>query len=534
MSVRSGAAAVRRELAARVRYESYRRQVEPLLCERPRVHRFGGVPVTGDGQTHAHPVAVCVDPRGVGDARAARASIARQTVPAVQILEMSLERALRETRAPWLALVGLGTRLAPQALERLGQGAALAPGAQVVGCDDDTLDAVGRRARPQLRPGPSPDFWLENDAGSALLLIAREPALAALACTGGDPHGLLLLLGGPDGAGHAHVPMVLCHSKTPRALDVRPAARAVEDALSTWEPSAWLEPRGEGRWRVRRSLRSEPMVEVIVCFRDRPQLLERCTRSLLERSTYERTRLRLVDNGSSDSGLTRLLERLGREERVTLEADTRAFNFSALNNAAAANSTADVLVFLNNDTEVVDPDWIEVLLEQALRPEVGAVAPMLLYPDGRVQHAGVAIGLHGWAGHPFAALKPDERTPFGAASDGTRNWMAVTGACMMVEKRKFDEAGGFDESFAIGGGDVDLCLRLTAAGYRSLCVPHVRMIHDESASRDPSKVPPGDFEASRRSYGAFRTVGDPFYHPALTLQDTTCRLRSAGEPPPPA
>jgi len=181
---------------------------------------------------------------------------------------------------------------------------------------------------------------------------------------------------------------------------------------------------------------------------------------------------------------------------------------------------------------VITPGWIEDMLEEALRPEVGAVAPMLLYPDGRVQHAGVAIGIHGWAGHPFAGLKPGERTPFGAASGGTRNWMAVTAACMMVEKRKFDEVGGFDESFAVGGGDVDLCLRLTAAGYRSLCVSHVRLLHDESASRDPAAVPVGDFEASRRSYGEFRTVGDPFYHPALTLNDTSCCLRAPDEQPP--
>ncbi len=185
-----------------------------------------------------------------------------------------------------------------------------------------------------------------------------------------------------------------------------------------------------------------------------------------------------------------------------------------------------MLVFLNNDTETVEADWIERLLPQALRPEVGAVAPLLLYPDGRVQHAGVALGLHGWAGHPFAGLSPDEQTPFGSAHSGPRNWLAVTAACMMVERRLFAELGGFDERFQVGGGDVDLCLRLTAAGYRSLCVPDARVVHDESASRDPAAIPPGDFEASRASYGDFRTVGDPFYHPALELGDTRCRLRT--------
>jgi len=280
-------------------------------------------------------------------------------------------------------------------------------------------------------------------------------------------------------------------------------------------------------------LDQEPTVEVIVAFRDRPQLLDRCVRSVLARSTYERLRLRLVDNGSTDSRLAPLIEQFTRDSRVSVEADSGPFNFSALMNRAAARAKGDLLLFLNNDTQVITPGWIEELLQEALRPEVGAVAPLLLYPDGRVQHAGVALGIHGWAGHPFAGLRPDDRTPFGAASDGTRNWLAVSAACMMVERRKFLEVEGFDEAFAVGGGDVDLCLRLTAAGYRSLCVPHARLLHDESASRDPAAVPPGDFVASRRSYGAFRTVGDPFYHPALTLQDTTCRVRTAHEPPPP-
>jgi GT2 family glycosyltransferase len=141
----------------------------------------------------------------------------------------------------------------------------------------------------------------------------------------------------------------------------------------------------------------------------------------------------------------------------------------------------------------------------------------------------VALGLHGFAGHPFAGLEPERRIAFGAAADGTRNWLAVTAACMMVERRKFEEVGGFDETFAVGGNDVDLCLRLTAAGRRSLCVPHVRHAHDESASRDPLDLPDSDFERSREAYGAFRTVGDPFYNPNLTLADTTCALRSPAE-----
>ena len=533
--MRSRAATLRRALSERARYESHLRHVEPLLTQRPRIHLFAAVPVVGDAQTRRHPLALCVDPGQPGATGNTRASIERQTLRPAQVLEMPLDRALRETRAPWLAVVASGTRLAGRALERLAQAVTLAPGAQVFSCDDDIRDVAGRRAHPRLRPGPSPDHWLECDPDFACLVVAREPALAALRHGGGDPHGLFLALSGPAGAGHAHVPMVLCHTNGPHGLrGGGPEGRAVKDALSGWETSARVEPAGPRRWRIRRPLAREPAVEAVVCFRDRPGLLERCARSLLDRSTYERLSLRLVDNGSSDSEMAALLGRLGRDERVALDSDPRAFNFSALNNAAATRSEADILVFLNNDTEVVDPGWVEVLLEHALRPGVGAVAPLLTYPDGRVQHAGVALGLNGWAGHPLAGLAPDAPTPFGSAADGTRNWMAVTGACLMVERHKFEEVGGFDESFAVGGGDVDLGLRLTAAGYRSLCVPHTRVIHDESMSRDPLAIPAGDFEASRRSYGTFRTVGDPFYHPSLTLEDSSCRVRRRGEPGPPS
>jgi GT2 family glycosyltransferase len=218
-----------------------------------------------------------------------------------------------------------------------------------------------------------------------------------------------------------------------------------------------------------------------------------------------------VDNGSEDPGVPPMLERVGVDPRVVSVRDDQPFNYAALNNAAVLRSDADVVLLLNNDTEV----------RSACSSIAGA---LLLYPDGTVQHAGAALGLHGYAGHPWQHRRPDEATPLGAPGDGVRNWLAVTAACLMVRRAAWDAVGGFDEGFVVAGNDVDLCLRLTAAGMRSVCLPHVELLHDESKSRG-SYVDPGDFAASERSYGAFRTVGDPFFHPALSLDDSSVVLR---------
>jgi GT2 family glycosyltransferase len=455
---------LRREPGPAERFARFQTQVEPELAAVPRVHRFAQVPVVGDAGTETVAVG-----------------------------------GLEDADAPWVILADAA--LAPLARERFGQAAALAPDALVITCDEDVIDAAGRRSDPRVYPGPSPDTQRSGRAPLAALCVRRDAALEALREIPDGPARpweLLMRLAGPDGAGHAHVPVILAHRSAPPP------------------PAAWTAPE--------RAVRGEPLVDVVVLFKDKPDLLARCVDGVLNRTSWERLRLRLVDNGSTDAALDPLLARLAADPRVEIRRDDRPFNFAALNNAAVAGTDADALVFLNNDTDVLDGDWVQGLLAEAQRPEVGAVAPLLTYPDGTVQHAGAALGLHGYAGHPFAGLAPDAPTPFGTATDGTRNWLAVTAACMMVERAKFETVGGFDEGFVVGGNDVDLCLRLTAGGHRSLAVPHVELLHDESRSRGVY-VDPGDFAASEASYGAFRTVGDPFYNPSLTLTDTTCSLR---------
>ncbi|MGD9656327.1 MAG: glycosyltransferase family 2 protein [Methylocystis sp.] len=265
-----------------------------------------------------------------------------------------------------------------------------------------------------------------------------------------------------------------------------------------------------------------PAVTVVVPTRDRVDLLAPCLESLLHRSRYPQFEVIVVDNDSVEPRTQALLQALqARDLRVKVLHTRGPFNFSALSNAGARRARGDFLVFLNNDTEIVTPDWIERLLYFATAPDVGAVGAKLLYPHGLVQHVGVLLGMGGVAGHFGAGL---------AESD--RGWMdrnvaphevsAVTGACMMIERRKFEDVGGFDEvDLPVELNDVDLCLRLTARGWRAICNTQTILIHHQSASRKGGSIRLQRVHHSERTTfcARWRAIvrDDPHFHPGLSL-----------------
>ena len=204
------------------------------------------------------------------------------------------------------------------------------------------------------------------------------------------------------------------------------------------------------------------------------------------------------------------------------------FNFSKVNNFAVKQSKGEYLIFLNNDTEVISPDWIDVLLENAQREEIGAVGCKLLFPDKTIQHAGVILGLTGFAGHVFAGLPEHSYTYFGS-TDFVRNVLAVTGACMMMRRELFERAGGFNEALVLCGSDVDICIKVHEMGYRNIYVPHAVLYHHESVSRKGCPIPRNDFRLSYDIYSKFLEQGDPFYNPNLTLLRTDCSLSLENE-----
>ena len=223
----------------------------------------------------------------------------------------------------------------------------------------------------------------------------------------------------------------------------------------------------------------QPLVSIIIPMRDKVELLKNLMESLAK-STYKNVEIIVVDNDSKEQ---ETLDYLSRQENIKVMECNLPFNYSRLNNLAAKEAAGDFLIFLNNDIEVITPTWIEQMLQHAMRASVGVVGAKLFYPNETIQHAGVILGIGGIAGHAHKYL-PRHSMGYCLSLLDTKNYSAVTGACMMVPKRVFDEVEGFDEeNLLVSFNDVDLCLRLRERGYLCVWTPWAELYHHESASR---------------------------------------------------
>jgi GT2 family glycosyltransferase len=313
------------------------------------------------------------------------------------------------------------------------------------------------------------------------------------------------------------VPEVLFHRAGGPADPWRPAdaalvaagRRAVVDTCCRRRIAADVVPLvAPGTYRVRRAVPAA-RVSVIVPFRDGAVLLRRCVRSLLDTCAGSPPEIVLVDNGSVEEDTHRLLAELVSVSGVRIVAAPGAFNFATLVNRGAAAASGDVLCLLNSDVEAIAPGWLEALVEHATRPEVGAVGARLLYPDGSLQHGGVALGIDGATEHVERFAARDAPGPF-AALAVVREVSAVTAACLATRRDVFARLGGFDEAFPSAYNDVDYCLRLEGDGLSILCTPHAELLHHEGGSR--GRVDPGDAAlALLRARWGGRPAHDPYW-----------------------
>jgi GT2 family glycosyltransferase len=319
-----------------------------------------------------------------------------------------------------------------------------------------------------------------------------------------------------------HVPRVLSHR--PVEVDDGGAAQARAACVARLTGAA-ARPDGRGHVRVTWALPDPPpLVSLIVPTRDRRDLLEPCVDGLLQRTDYRALEVLIADNGSRERRTLAYLEAVARDRRVRVVPCRGAFNFAAINNRVAGLARGDVMGFINNDIEVMAPNWLTEMVGHALRPDVGAVGAKLLYPSGLVQHAGVIVGVGGLAGHAHR-FYPAGHPGYMERLICTQEFSAVTAACLVMRRDAFRAVGGFDEAaFPVAYNDVDLCLRLGARGLKIVWTPYAVLRHKETATRERDYAP-ARLAEYRRESAAFRArwghviAHDPHYHPLLTRED---------------
>ncbi len=463
---------------------------------------------------HAPRIAVLLLP-GEGAAASSRASIAGQLWPASSVLELR-EPGWPALAADYLVPLRSGDLLPPHALLRYAAAAGGAP--LLITADEDRLSSGGLRGDAFFKPGLSPSrlrcedyiagaaaFRVDSALGETAGLRSWEGALWDAALRRAER--------GPV----ARVEDVLYQRLGPRPAAPEEDARLLLSqgaARAGWKGAEVRPGRSPGTWRVAPALRGAELVSIVIPFRDKPELLDRLVLSIREKSTYPSIELLLVDNGSREEGTRALLERL-QADGARVVPEPGPFNFARINNAAARQATGEYLLFLNNDTEVLEPGWLEALLEQAQRPEVGAVGARLLFPEGRMQHAGVLLGLGGIAGHA-GRLLPPEGGGYHRSFDVVHDYSAVTAACLLIQRALFEDLGGFDEALAVSFNDVDLCLRLRQRGLLVVYTPFAELLHHESISRGP-RVATGEIARMRERHGAI-LLADPYYNRHLSLE----------------
>jgi len=272
-------------------------------------------------------------------------------------------------------------------------------------------------------------------------------------------------------------------------------------------------------------LRDEPLVSIIIPTKNGADYVRRCVNSILETSSYKNYEILILDNNSDAPEAFACFDELSKRDNcIRIIRAEFPFNWSKVNNFGVRHARGDVFIFLNNDTYVITPDWIERLAENALRPDVGVVGALLLYEDGTIQHAGVVVGMNHWADHVFKGMSTEHYGHGFVSPMISRDVLGVTGACMAISRDTFNAVGGFNEEFIICGSDVEICIKAYKAGLSVLYDANVKLCHYESKTRDARDIPKIDFLLSDKVYSEFRNGCEPFYNRNLDSFSTTPRV----------
>jgi GT2 family glycosyltransferase len=433
--------------------------------------------------------------------------------------------------ADFIATIEAGDELAPEALFEIASAIAREPRADLVYSDEDRVLADGP-GDPTFKPGWSPEYLLARFYLGGLLAIRRQAILDAsgyrAACDGAHDYDVALRTTA-RGARVLHVPKMLYHRMAFRATNADAERVALEDVCRTTARDALVLPGAfPGTWRVKHRVPDAAVVTIVIPTAARvgptvaglQPLVLQTIESIVQRTSYTRYELLIADNGALPVAVTRALS--GVPHRVVTFRPEGRFNFSGIVNFGVSHVTTDYVLLLNDDIEVINADWLTAMLEYATQEAIGAVGPKLFYPDGRLQHVGVATGVGGIAAH-LLHQQPGGSTGCGEMAFTVRNCSAVTAACLLTRREIFERVGGFDERFAIDFNDVDFCLKVRAAGYRIVFTPYAKLYHHESASFGSRLQHAQEIEAMREIWGS-ALEADPYYNPNLSRDFSDCRV----------
>jgi O-antigen biosynthesis protein len=414
--------------------------------------------------------------------------------------------------------------------------------ADVLYSDEDKVDIHGTKKNPLHKPDWSPDLLRSQMYIGHFLVFSRELFNKVggfrTEFNGSQDYDLVLRMTEIARKIH-HIPKVLyswreLETSTAANPYAKPYAHTAglaalnEHLARVFGPENAYATEDEYLFVYDSRYRTESVkVSIIIPTKDKVELLEPCISSILKKTSYPNYEILIINNNSVEKETFDWFEQQKSRTAVRIIDANYEFNWSKLNNHGIREAAGEVYVFLNNDTLIISEDWLERLVEKAQREDVGTVGGLLLYEDHTIQHAGVVIGLGGWADHIFKGMKPNHFGSPYISPMVTRNVTASTGACLAISKKTIDKIGLFNEEFIICGSDVEISLRSLEHGLVNIYDSHVKLFHLESKSRS-SYIPPIDFELSKFFYGPYLEKGDPYFNKNLSLNSLAPKL-SQGE-----
>lgn len=412
--------------------------------------------------------------------------------------------------------------------------------------DEDKIDEGGKRSSPYFKCDWNQDLFYSQNMISHFGVyhtdLVRKVGGFRKGLEGSQDYDLALrCIENITPEQICHIPHVLYHwrihaDSTAHNIDSKPYAmiageRALNEHFERIKINAKAESVGYG-YRVHYILPSVlPLVSLIIPTRNGLKLLKRCIESILNKTTYQNYELLIVDNGSDDSGTLKYLKNITIDSRVRVIRDARPFNYSALNNRAVQLARGEILGLINNDVEVITSEWLSEMVGHVLRPAVGVVGARLWYSDNTIQHAGIILGMEGFAGHGHRYL-PKGNVGYCGRASLTQSFSAVTGACLVVKKSIYEAVGGLNETeLQVACNDIDFCLKVREMGYNNIWTPYAELYHHESSTRGFDDTPEKQARADKEVAYMYQRWGsllrrDPAYSPNLSLDNENFTLAS--------